>query len=119
MKTTRVPSIQLLATALQIFPFPFFPPFRPPEIAEHTRASQSSSAPLRKEPKAEHGAEVEPPQARALPDHPGLRSEEEGAFDLSASPPRCALCRRRGAAVAALAAGGGGRVDVDPDWSDV
>lgn len=97
----------------------FFPPFRPPEGAERSQSFPVFLRPPRKEPKAERGAEAGPPSPRAPPERAELRSEEEGAFRFGASPPRGALCRQRGAAVAAVAAGGGSRVDVDQDWSDV
>lgn len=97
----------------------FFPPFRPPEGAELSRYFPVFLRPLRKEPKAEWGAEAARPNARAPPGRAEPHSEEEGAFAFGASPPRGALCRRLGAAVAVVAAGGGSRVDVDQDWSDV
>lgn len=70
-------------------------PFPTPHCALK-RAEHFKSFQLRKEPKAERGAEAKPPRTRALPDSPGQLSEEEGG-----SPARCALCRPSGASVAA------------------
>lgn len=117
-RPASLPSPSLVTASLHL-PLSFFPPFRPPERAEHPKSFPVFLRPFRKELKSEWGAEAGPSGVRALPEKPEVPSEEEGAFDFRASPPRCALCRRRGAAVAAVAAGGSSRVDVAQDWSDV